>query len=41
MTWEELSYEQVADALNCPVGTVRSRLSRVRQALRITDEASR
>ncbi len=41
VAWEELSYEQAAQALDCPVGTVRSRLSRVRQALRLNDEASR
>ncbi|GAA1389243.1 sigma-70 family RNA polymerase sigma factor [Luteococcus peritonei] len=41
VTWEGLTYEQVAAALDCPVGTVRSRLSRVRQALRLTDEAVR
>ncbi|MFK4788303.1 RNA polymerase sigma factor [Microbacterium sp. ZW T5_56] len=31
--WEELTYEQIASALSIPVGTVRSRLSRVRQKL--------
>lgn len=39
--WEGLSYEQVALALDCPVGTVRSRIARVRTALRLTDEVSR
>lgn len=39
--WEGLSYEQVAQALDCPVGTVRSRIARVRTALRLTDEVSR
>jgi len=32
--WEGLSYEQVAVALGIPVGTVRSRISRVRRRLR-------
>jgi RNA polymerase sigma-70 factor (ECF subfamily) len=32
--WEELSYDQVASALEVPVGTVRSRLARARQRLR-------
>ena len=31
---EGLSYDEVADALGCPVGTVRSRLHRARQVLR-------
>jgi RNA polymerase sigma factor (sigma-70 family) len=31
---EELTYEQVADALDIPVGTVRSRLHRARTVLR-------
>jgi RNA polymerase sigma factor (sigma-70 family) len=32
--WAELSYEQIADALGIPAGTVRSRLHRARRQLR-------
>ena len=32
--WEDLSYEGVAEALELPVGTVRSRLNRARTRLR-------
>ncbi|HEX3199562.1 MAG TPA: sigma factor-like helix-turn-helix DNA-binding protein [Propionibacteriaceae bacterium] len=36
--WEELSYAEAAEALAVPVGTVRSRLARVRRRLRIADD---
>ena len=32
--WADLSYEQIADALTIPIGTVRSRLHRARSALK-------
>jgi len=32
--WEDLSYESVAEALELPIGTVRSRLNRARTRLR-------
>lgn len=31
--WGDLTYEQIADALRMPIGTVRSKLSRVRRKL--------
>jgi RNA polymerase sigma-70 factor (ECF subfamily) len=34
VAWEELSYEEVAAALNIPVGTVGSRLNRARTQIR-------
>lgn len=36
--WEQLSYPQAAQALSIPVGTVRSRLARVRRHLRLADD---
>jgi len=34
LSWADLTYEQLADALGLPLGTVRSRVSRVRAKLR-------
>lgn len=36
VAWAELSYEQAAQALEIPIGTVRSRLHRIRAKVRIT-----
>jgi RNA polymerase sigma factor (sigma-70 family) len=36
--WESLPYDDIADALGIPVGTVRSRLNRARRRLRELDE---
>jgi len=30
---EGLSYEDIADVMNCPIGTVRSRIFRAREAI--------
>jgi RNA polymerase sigma-70 factor (ECF subfamily) len=39
--WSELTYEEAAACLGVPVGTVRSRLARARQALMELDPAER
>ena len=30
---EGLSYEEIAETMNCPIGTVRSRIFRAREAI--------
>jgi RNA polymerase sigma-70 factor (ECF subfamily) len=30
---EGLTYEEIADAMSCPIGTVRSRIFRAREAI--------
>ena len=34
IAWEQLTYDEVARALSLPIGTIRSRLNRVRTRLR-------
>ena len=38
--FEDMSYEEIAQVLDCPVGTVRSRLFHARRVLRETIESS-
>jgi RNA polymerase sigma-70 factor (ECF subfamily) len=40
LVWEELSYDDIASALQIPVGTVRSRLNRARRHVRELAERS-
>jgi len=32
---EGLSYEEIAEVMNCPIGTVRSRIFRAREAISV------
>ena len=38
---EELTYEEAAHAMDCPIGTVRSRLNRARRILQLALASSR
>ena len=39
--WEQFTYEEIAEAVGAPVGTVRSRLSRARASLRAVEGTER
>jgi RNA polymerase sigma factor (sigma-70 family) len=39
--WADLSYEEIAIAMNAPIGTVKSRLNRARQTLKTAEAAER
>ena len=40
IAWEDLTYDEIAVALSIPIGTVRSRLDRVRRKLRAALDAT-
>jgi RNA polymerase sigma-70 factor (ECF subfamily) len=40
VTIDEMSYEETAQALNIPIGTVRSRVFRARELLKSTLQAA-